>query len=951
MPDLPSFEEFFKATHGGWLPFPWQSRLAATVAEGGWPSEIGVPTGLGKTACIDIAVWELARQAHLDPISRTAATRTWYVVNRRLLVDAAYDHGESLRRWLADPATLRVDHSDATRHDVEVLEAIATRLLRCGRLGSDHGPLHVTRLRGGADLGARVPDPSQPALVFATVPMFASRWLFSGYGSSISMRPVDAALAGIDSLVLLDEAHLARPLAGLVEPLAECDPGDPARVMPRPRNRPCFVALTATGEQTGDRLDIDDDDRAHPIVQKRLTAHKPTRLIASSDKELSQELATTTTGVVAGSPHPSSCIVFTNTPDIARRAFDLISTECHKEGIEADIHLLTGRMREREAAIIREVLLDTFRGAPSSRPDGLHRERHLIVVATQSLEVGADLDFEHLVTQTAGVRAIVQRLGRLNRLGRFPWATASIIHTDDVEQDPVYGKEPLVVWERLSNRTDLNLNPDNITEALGEPQDAAPKTGELLPHHLWDWAKTCVSSPTATPPEVFYDPDEQVRRVSVIWRTYLPTGDQHQAAPIPAPSGDEAAEIPIHALRTALKDRSIEKIWRLAADARTIERTTPDRIRPGNQVLLPTRVGLYDRYGWNPDSRKTVLDLSLDRAGLVLTPEVLDAAFDEPPSSNRNLIDEARTTLTMNSTLSRLREPPDDGTDQLAAREELQSSLSDLIETITSLGPPQELTPDERLSWEAWRQRLITTVATRGLDALTWIDDSTPYIEVPIQRRHRDRAAVRSDSFDELSFINVDSPHLEDHLETVGELAAGIGRRIGIPANLVEAVRQAGTAHDFGKLEPRFQRWLDPDAENPGKPLAKSATPLQRIQTTRNQSGWPQGGRHELLSSRLLQEVLDPNKPTADLIIHLVASHHGQGRPTIQVVDDPNSRTFSTLIESNNVTLSGDLSAPDWTQPGRFRRLCEQYGYWGLALLEAVVRQADHAASARVEVA
>jgi hypothetical protein len=46
------------------------------------------------------------------------------------------------------------------------------------------------------------------------------------------------------------------------------------------------------------------------------------------------------------------------------------------------------------------------------------------------------------------------------------------------------------------------------------------------------------------------------------------------------------------------------------------------------------------------------------------------------------------------------------------------------------------------------------------------------------------------------------------------------------------------------------------------------------------------------------------------------------------------------------VTVDGDLTITDWGQPARFRRLCERYGTWGLALLESIVRQADHAASA-----
>jgi hypothetical protein len=62
------------------------------------------------------------------------------------------------------------------------------------------------------------------------------------------MRPVDAALAGIDTLVLLDEADLARPLRDLAAPLVECDIGDPSGVVPAERTRPRFVSLTATGD-------------------------------------------------------------------------------------------------------------------------------------------------------------------------------------------------------------------------------------------------------------------------------------------------------------------------------------------------------------------------------------------------------------------------------------------------------------------------------------------------------------------------------------------------------------------------------------------------------------------------------------------------------------------------------------------------------------------------------
>ena len=51
-----------------------------------------------------------------------------------------------------------------------------------------------------------------------------------------------------------------------------------------------------------------------------------------------------------------------------------------------------------------------------------------------------------------------------------------------------------------------------------------------------------------------------------------------------------------------------------------------------------------------------------------------------------------------------------------------------------------------------------------------------------------------------------------------------------------------------------------------------------------------------------------------------------------------------------DVSVASDLSQTDWDQPARFRRLNAKFGPWGLALLEALVRQADHEVSAATEV-
>ena len=205
---------------------------------------------------------------------------------------------------------------------------------------------------------------------------------------------------------------------------------------------------------------------------------------------------------------------------------------------------------------------------------------------------------------------------------------------------------------------------------------------------------------------------------------------------------------------------------------------------------------------------------------------------------------------------------------------------------------------------------------------------------------------LRADAFDELSFTAT-SVALAQHLGSVGEVAARIGERIGLPSDLVQAVRTGGRLHDIGKLDPRFQRWLDPFAAAT-EPVAKSGRPWSRWESDRRASGWPHRGRHEELSSRLVAAWLNerPVEWDGDLILHLVATHHGYGRPLIPPVTNGAAADMHGEIDGEQIRVSGDLSEADWEQPARFRRCCERYGYWGLALIEAIVRQADHQVSA-----
>lgn len=920
MSALASFADFYAAANAGRAPLPWQERLCEQVlGTGRWPSEIAIPTGLGKTSCIDVAVYALAAQASMPPGERRGATRIWYVVNRRLLVDVALQHARRLAGLLATP--------EQAEDGAEVLEGVAKALSSLGALGSEQGPLHVAQLRGGAEIGARSPDPSQPALICATVPMFASRLLFRGFGSSTSMRPIDAAQAGIDTLVLLDEAHLARPLLRLVEACDACDPGNPVGVLGGGRHRPVVVSMSATGEGSDGRFELDERDHSHPLVRRRLDARKPTTLVEVDRKALSGTLAEVVLERCEATT-TESVVVFCNTARRAREVERLLARAPKAARAIPEVVLLTGRVRERDATVLRARLLDEEAGVRAGRRREVPRARPLVVVATQTLEVGADLDFDVLVSETASVRALTQRLGRLDRLGERPGAAAVLCHPRDGE-DPVYGVEPATVWARLAaaDPTSLELGPARVAAVLGEPGDAPARSAELLPEHLLAYAKTSLQEPGEALPELFYAGfEDRYATVALCWRAHLP---EDGVRLLPTVREAESIEVPLGEARDALATRGIVTLRRLARDAASLETIAPEALMPGDVVVLPTRAGLYDEHGWNAESTEVVLDVGLLGAGVLplSMPALTDllGAVDTPNLAELSVLVGSIATFDGAST-------DDVGEEELCGQ---------LIEMLRRLPGHPSLEEGE---WASFLDRLSPAPARPVGDV--------SYLFARGDRAGRRSARVRVDAFEELSF-EASSIHLEDHLGSVGEAAGRIALTLGLSEELVAAVALAGRAHDLGKGDPRFQRWLDPSGEEGGL-LAKSSTRTERIEEGRIASGWPRGGRHEVLSARLLQAFFaleEPGHLDAELVVHLVASHHGYGRPVVPPVDDDAPVRVRARFQEVDVTASGDLGEIDWDQPGRFHRLCEHYGLWGLCLLEAIVRQADHAVSSAVEVA
>jgi CRISPR-associated endonuclease/helicase Cas3 len=962
------FAEFYRALHGsGYAPFPWQERLIRRVAAGTWPSVIALPTAAGKTACIDIAVFALACQAGRE--GRTAPRRIFFVVDRRVIVDQAFARARTIADKLRAP-------------EAPILREIAGVL--CGLARSDR-PLDCFQLRGGIyrdDAWARTP--LQPTVIASTVDQVGSRLLFRGYGlRSGAARPIHAGLAGNDSLILLDEAHCARPFGQTACAVARYRAAAELR-LPSPFQ---VVRMTATPDgdvPEAEFLRDEEDDRNDPVLGRRIGAPKPARLVVADKakgqewrRHLAAELARQAESLMKEPVRAVGVIV--NRVATAREVHALLSQD---QGGRAEIILLTGRMRplDRDRVVARWLSrLESGHGAALDRP--------VFVVATQCLEVGADLDFHALVTECASLDALRQRFGRLNRVAARDFSPACVVVRADQTapaeeaegQDPIYGNGLALTWQWLqANATDgvidmgvaatrdrWEVTPAGERGGLTAP---APNAPVLFPSHLDCWAQTDpVPCPDPDPSVFLHGPRQAAPDVQVVWRDDLAAdrpGDWAQVVSLCPPSSSEAMPVPLAAFRRWLggdddspDDGDVEgtpggaegvaaapaaprvalRWWGPDADE-TAPVSDPRDIRPGDTLVLPVAAGGWEVLGHIPPSddpsRPAALDLgdesyqrSRDVALVRLTPALVARWPAELQTEDVGRI---------------VAEP-----ELMEEREELSATIDAALADLAVAPAAPDWLRSAASALAAPRGRTVEVhpaggVVLRGARRLS----------------RRDAQPAFTDEDDTASGLDA-APGgrvtLGDHCRGVEAYARAFAVGCGLPAGVVEAVAWAARWHDLGKADRRFQallRNLPRRAVAAGPPLLAKSSAVARSararQLARERSGYPKGARHELLSVRLAESRLERLPPALDrdLLLHLIASHHGRCRPFAPVVDDPRPEAIPPFDHEGerfgaDSTATG-LERLDSGVPERFWRLVRVYGWWGLAYLEAVLRLADH---------
>lgn len=950
------FAEFFRAVHAC-DPFPWQQALVDRLVDTDtWPEVLDLPTGSGKTAALDAAVFHLAHRA--DTPGR-AALRIALVVDRRLVVDDAFARAQKIERALCRAL------------NGTVIAEVARRLQ--GLAGKDGTPLVAQRLRGGAPLEhSWARTPTQPTILCSTVDQVGSRLLFRGYGVSDRMKPVHAGLLGANSLILLDEAHLSEPFRQTI---------DDVRKIGQAGVRVAFLSATP-GKVAECPFTLSLADRTDSKLSRRLEARKPAVLkspvrggLKTAPEAFAQEARAMADRLRDRGVSTAAVGVVVNRVALARKIFNAL------DGDDAtDAVLMIGSSRDVDRDAIATSLAP-FRTGERSRAEA----GPLFVVATQCLEVGVDLDLDGLVTQAASLDALRQRFGRLNRAGRsIPAEGAIIALAEDIarkDNDPVYGDRIRHTWDALgviaeSGTVDFGLEalPERLNKAGLDPGNLAaerPDAPVLMPAYFDLWSQT--SPQPSADPEVglfLHGVERTSSGVTVVWRGDISesdldgeTGiDLKQVIQLVPPRAAETIELPLWVASAWL--RRLEDTHADVSDApqrepetheRKRRRETPrqafrwaghddpdtrsvnaNELRTGDLLVVPAGYGGCDRFGWAPESDSPVVDVAdkaakpywRRRCAVRIFPDIVRP--DEWAQISDVLAsEEIGTTDLVHRLISAL--PSEVAEDDTQGRRQLREVRVSLDALRCAKGRI-----DVHFPYAGGRERGAILIAERGI----------------ADEIHQSAAMPTTE--DETASNTSSRPvYLDDHGCRVARFATAYCQTLGLD-DVADDLRLAAYLHDAGKADPRFQTMLaggDPWNRPDGRPLAKSGRSWSPQAWSRAEL--PQRWRHEALSVRMARA--HPALPAARdpaLVLWLIGSHHGLGRPFFDFLDPAPERPLPCLDvaewrlsegASGPQSLAFDFGGLDW--PSLFENLKRRYGVWGLAHLEAILRLADHRAS------
>ncbi len=262
-----------------------------------------------------------------------------------------------------------------------------------------------------------------------------------------------------------------------------------------------------------------------------------------------------------------------------------------------------------------------------------------IVVATQAIEAGVDIDARTLITEAAPWASVVQRAGRCNRAARYPVGEAVVHWRESAKGHPYDSEQVACAVEALRCAEGMSLTSAQL-HRLGD--GIPPEDLELRILRRCDFRQLFDTTPDLTGNDIdiscYIRPDKDLD-VQLAW---IPNGSIVQ--------GKLVAEIPGQSLRCGvsmsrakkllnrkdIRERRDQRAWTFSIQD---DRWTPvraDQLRPQQLILVEAGLGGYSiEHGFDPAEKQTVQDhVDADDLRDATTPESVTSSQDAGSRGN-----------------------------------------------------------------------------------------------------------------------------------------------------------------------------------------------------------------------------------------------------------------------------------------------------------------------------
>lgn len=561
------------------------------------------------------------------------------------------------------------------------------------------------------------------------------------------------------------------------------------------------------------------------------------------------------------------------------------------------------------------------------------QEKSHFLIATSCAEVGVNLDADFAVCDLTSADSFIQRLGRVNRFGKNA-AVVTIVHPENLENLEKVSDEVKATFQELKQHENLDASPLALRE-IDFPENCYPPKPVSPPldsARIDDWAMTSLKQNDFRRPLVSYwlrGVTENISpETSLCWRADLQIISQSEELT----GKDKKDEI--------IKKRIAKK---MIAAVKTVRVKSRECARESTNRAIKTILAIEKEF---PEQRAVVISAANDYEVFSLA-EL--AAFHEKNELFGKLM---FATVVLPCEVGGLDK---DGiaVDELPDKVESVSDVVNVEEwrrvVFTErgngverniIGGEKELLEDETI------EKLIKNFAGKTKRCVKQIsmtlsadneetDDENPakkqIIAYFINKKSPDaylpnEAESDDETEGETASIALGEVSVETHNKDVAKFAKQLAEKLYLSADLIEALEFAGARHDKGKARQCWQNAVG-NFEFPDKVLAKS---------NQNWFGHKYNDyyRHEFGSLVEAEESGELNgHPRCDLILHLIAAHHGYARPHFP------ERTFD---KENPNGANCEVAERAML---RFANLQIEYGWWQLAYLEAILKAADALAS------